>query len=500
MTMIMVNLMIAVILEAFNDSESSDLVEIINTSIRLWPRYDRDLELRATVQDTFKFVIAVAKAFEVDFEGDPGSMKAKESDVAERELSTWRKNKSFMAKLRGQDQEQFSMSEVPMQIARVCEVKLHPDGRVHFLHAVRMAVAVTLSGSVAESKYQASLRDRDGRKVMVSGQGLILTVEAVDICGSKFPIIKDGAYFRLEGLPNGEDMKFYSKKIQRDNYLMTSDDKYVILNEGTGCLEPSNLSEGALLVDKSGNVLEEFEDAEKKDPKLLALRYGQEQRSLPNEMGEQAVLRVTEGLDAKKVVIMKENGDLFFQDTSEAKHATGSKFALLKKDNYPAPGGYLILDGMVGKELKFVIKEKRPGLKLKKYLRTTDGKYVRLDEDTHQLTLSMDKDLQGGELEVEIHEQAVALEQQVGAAKIQALYREKKEKEKNPCKIRKLGSMGAMAVNQNRAERNASSESLEAAPIASAEADTTPVTRFEDVPSEGQEQDDKNPRKPDKAG
>merc|ERR1719235_2350252 len=39
MTMIMVNLMIAVILEAFNDSESSDLVEIINTSIRLWPRY-----------------------------------------------------------------------------------------------------------------------------------------------------------------------------------------------------------------------------------------------------------------------------------------------------------------------------------------------------------------------------------------------------------------------------------------------------------------------------
>jgi hypothetical protein len=94
---------------------------------------------------------------------------------------------------------------------------------------------------------QVSLRHTDGRKVMIDGIGLSC-VEADDF-GSKFPVITDGQFFRLYGLPGGEDMKLF-RQLKRESYLKTFIDQFVVLNESTGRLETrSDLPEGALMVD-----------------------------------------------------------------------------------------------------------------------------------------------------------------------------------------------------------------------------------------------------------
>merc|ERR1719359_2360467 len=146
--MIMVNLMIAVILEAFSDSSSNELVEVIDCAIRIWPQYDHDLVLKASLPDTFRFVHAVALDHGVDLSIDPDC----NHDQAERLRKLAQHSKSFLSCMKighehsGQP-EPWSMAEVPMRIAKLCETKVLPDGRVHFLYAVRMAVALTLSAN-----------------------------------------------------------------------------------------------------------------------------------------------------------------------------------------------------------------------------------------------------------------------------------------------------------------------------------------------------------------
>jgi hypothetical protein len=99
---------------------------------------------------------------------------------------------------------------------------------------------------------QASLRHRDGRKVVVTSNGRDISLQAQDMEGSQFQIIKDSELFRCPGLPGLEDMKF--KELQQQTYLKTSDDKFVIVNRRTNGLETSlsgsNPPEDALMVDK----------------------------------------------------------------------------------------------------------------------------------------------------------------------------------------------------------------------------------------------------------
>merc|ERR1719311_650331 len=145
MTMMMVNLFIAVILEAFSDSSSNDLVEVIDTAIRSWPKYDPDYILKASLKDTFRYIYEVALAHGVDLREEPDSNY---QDSARRRRAR-RKSQSFLAGLytKTDDPADFHISEVPMRIAKLCEAKVLPNGSVHFLYAVRMAVALTLSAN-----------------------------------------------------------------------------------------------------------------------------------------------------------------------------------------------------------------------------------------------------------------------------------------------------------------------------------------------------------------
>jgi hypothetical protein len=105
---------------------------------------------------------------------------------------------------------------------------------------------------------QASLRDGDGRKVVLQKDRLSL--EAQDSDGSMFPMIDGGKYFRLRGLPSGEDMQFCKEKHGSETYLKTSDGKFVILDEITGRLgtaagnDDMGPPRGALKVDKHASA------------------------------------------------------------------------------------------------------------------------------------------------------------------------------------------------------------------------------------------------------
>jgi len=158
MTMMMVNLFIAVILEAFSDSSSNDLVEVIDTAIRSWPKYDPDYILKASLKDTFRYIYEVALAHGVDLREEPDSNY---QDSARRRRAR-RKSQSFLAGLytKTDDPADFHISEVPMRIAKLCEVKVLPDGRVHFLYAVRMAVALTLSGNTTSVLHEFESAER----------------------------------------------------------------------------------------------------------------------------------------------------------------------------------------------------------------------------------------------------------------------------------------------------------------------------------------------------
>jgi ankyrin repeat protein len=92
-----------------------------------------------------------------------------------------------------------------------------------------------LSQDPALAYAQASLRDEDERKAVVQ-EGCLLR-KTQDINGSMFQIMKDGEYFKLQGLPGGEDMQFYEEVRGSDIYLKTSDGQFVLLNEDAGRVE-----------------------------------------------------------------------------------------------------------------------------------------------------------------------------------------------------------------------------------------------------------------------
>jgi hypothetical protein len=142
MSMVMVNLMIAVILEAFTDSSSNDLVHVIETCIKVWPEFDYDLDLKVSLKDAFAFVNRVAVWHGIDLTSDlkHDGEASKESDLPKPIFSS-------SLSTAATDQKGFQATQVPMRIAKLYDVKVCADGRVHFLEACRMAIAVTLSNN-----------------------------------------------------------------------------------------------------------------------------------------------------------------------------------------------------------------------------------------------------------------------------------------------------------------------------------------------------------------
>merc|ERR1712070_924021 len=96
----------------------------------------------------------------------------------------------------------------------------------------------------------------------------------------------------------------------------------------------------------------------------------------------------------------QRNDDLIFAETGD-----GSKFTLLKRNNYPADGGYFLLDGLSGgQDMQFVAQAVRTESGVRCYLKTTGGDYIKLDKEGRYVTTSRNTQLEGGELEVDIHE------------------------------------------------------------------------------------------------
>jgi hypothetical protein len=102
------------------------------------------------VQETFMFVNDVACKHGVDLSKAPES----EVETSGRKRRLNKEKQGFLSSMgiggSSEDKTEFDLSQVPLRLANLCEVKVLPDGTIHFLYAVRMAVALTLSGNVTQ--------------------------------------------------------------------------------------------------------------------------------------------------------------------------------------------------------------------------------------------------------------------------------------------------------------------------------------------------------------
>jgi hypothetical protein len=94
----------------------------------------------------------------------------------------------------------------------------------------RMTGGAMSSGPGGAATWQVGLMDGDGRKAVLQNGRLVFET-AVD--GTMFQMIRDGDYFRLRGLPGGEDMQFSEERLGNETYLKTSEGQFV-LTELTG--------------------------------------------------------------------------------------------------------------------------------------------------------------------------------------------------------------------------------------------------------------------------
>jgi hypothetical protein len=200
MTMVMVNLMIAVILEAFSDSSSNELIEVIDTCISMWPKYDRDLVLHLTMKDTFTFIIAVANEYGVDLsEAVSEDEKKKRARIKPKLFSS---------------APDFKVSEVPMRIAKLCEAKVLPDGRVHFLYAVRMAVALTLSANSSSDLREFQTAEENDEKLQSLRSKQLQRLISQDEGEKAIPLQKQDSLAEQVGVLKIQDMYRAMKNVK----------------------------------------------------------------------------------------------------------------------------------------------------------------------------------------------------------------------------------------------------------------------------------------------
>jgi hypothetical protein len=122
---VILNLVIAVILEGFEDSNSEEESDIVGTCVDIWRKYDTDCCMILPLKDVFRFIEEVAMLQETESKF-PLSMPL--------QLPTAQKT-----------EDKIDFSGIPMRIANCCNMKLDAEQHMHFLDAVKLAIRVILS-------------------------------------------------------------------------------------------------------------------------------------------------------------------------------------------------------------------------------------------------------------------------------------------------------------------------------------------------------------------
>jgi len=146
MSLVILNLVIAVILEAFDDTTGNEPSEIVETAMERWKGYDPDLKLRLNLEQTLMFIYDVAHAHGVDIVAKVDSKKGDNAPgVKGISMVGWRKTGG---------KADFDPAQVPMRMAKICNVRAYADGSIHFLYAVKMALCITIATKYAQRRVE----------------------------------------------------------------------------------------------------------------------------------------------------------------------------------------------------------------------------------------------------------------------------------------------------------------------------------------------------------
>eukprot|EP00746_Dinoflagellata_sp_MGD_P070983 gnl/MRDRNA2_/MRDRNA2_28979_c0_seq1.p1 gnl/MRDRNA2_/MRDRNA2_28979_c0~~gnl/MRDRNA2_/MRDRNA2_28979_c0_seq1.p1 ORF type:complete len:1603 (-),score=314.70 gnl/MRDRNA2_/MRDRNA2_28979_c0_seq1:143-4951(-) len=122
---VILNLVIAVILEGFEDSNSEEESDIVGTCVDIWRKYDEHCCMILPLKDVFRFIEEVANLQETENKF-PLSMP-------------------LMLPTAQKTEDKIDFSGIPMRIANCCNMKLDSEQHMHFLDAVKLAIRVILS-------------------------------------------------------------------------------------------------------------------------------------------------------------------------------------------------------------------------------------------------------------------------------------------------------------------------------------------------------------------
>jgi len=129
--LMVMNLVIAVILEGYEDGQARPEEEVIELCVRTWRTYDANHVMTLPLADALKFINEVVCRWYGDDLDAKRYASAFSNDVM-----------AFNVK----DSSAFDLGKMPMKCARAFDLNITEDGRVDFLDASRQALRFTLSG------------------------------------------------------------------------------------------------------------------------------------------------------------------------------------------------------------------------------------------------------------------------------------------------------------------------------------------------------------------
>lgn len=121
-TFVILNLVIAVILEGFADSSKDEGSDMIDQCIEIWRRFDTNCDMKLSLCDTFLYIEAVARHH-----------KLKPMQLAE---------------LCDPKRQTVDLAKISMRNSNCSNVMVSTANEVHFIHAVRWASRVVMSSNM----------------------------------------------------------------------------------------------------------------------------------------------------------------------------------------------------------------------------------------------------------------------------------------------------------------------------------------------------------------
>jgi hypothetical protein len=135
---VILNLVVAVILEGFDDSSKNEVSEIVDRCIWIWKKYDTNCDMKISLKDTFRFVADTARAFDCP--------PLPVDEIVNQTSGT------------------LDLTKFPMKGCCAYKVLVSdtPEQDVHFIHALKWALRVVLSANDKQKlKEIDSVEDED---------------------------------------------------------------------------------------------------------------------------------------------------------------------------------------------------------------------------------------------------------------------------------------------------------------------------------------------------